>query len=122
MKNWNAFDWAWRSILIVVGVLVFMSVLSGPAITQEKCTTEVEKFDAVIETSLKHGYTLLVLDSWSNESARGFLVQPRENPEKNKPMWFFFAMIDGCAEEGFPSWYPEDKGYELIKKIEGQGV
>ena len=122
MKHWNAFDWAWRSILIVIGVLIFMSAMSGSAIGQEKCTTEVEKFNGVIEASLKTGYTLQVLDSWSLGDARGFLVQPKENPEKNVPMWFFFTMNDGCAQTGFPTWYPEKDGYELIKNIEGQGV
>ena len=35
MKHWNAFDWAWRSVLIVIGVLVFMTIMSGSAIAQE---------------------------------------------------------------------------------------
>lgn len=122
----NEFDWyKWvaKPVAIAVLIMIMAAIFMGGVRAEDKtCVTEVEKFDKVIELSLKAGYTLNVLDSFSSGPVRGFLVQPEEDPEKNVPMWFFFTVVNGCAEAGFPSWYPETEGNNLIKRLEGQGV
>lgn len=122
----NEFDWyKWtvKPLAISVLIMMFMAIFMGGVRAQDKtCLTEIEKFNTVIEASLKSGYTLHVLDLYSSGPIRGFLVQPEEDPETNVPMWFFFLVTNGCAEEEFPTWYPEQGGYDLIARLEGQGV
>lgn len=122
----NEFDWyKWtvKPVAIAVLIMMMLAIFMGGVRAEDKtCVTEVEKFDKVIEDSLKAGYTLDVLDYYASGPVRGFLVQPEEDPAKNVPMWFFFTVVKGCAEAGFPTWMPEGEGRALIERLEGQGA
>jgi hypothetical protein len=123
----NEFDWynyTVKPVVVAILAIVFMMVVLGgfSKAEENKCMSEVEKFDKVISDSLKAGYDLNVLDYWSYKGFRGFLVQPKEDQDKNVPMWFFFVVDKGCADPEFPAWHNEADGRKLIERLEGQGV
>jgi hypothetical protein len=123
----NEFDWYNYTVKpLVIGTLaiVFLMVILGgfSKAEENKCMSEADKIEKVISESLTAGYNLNVLDYWEHGGFRGLLVQPKEDQDKNVPMWFFFVVDKGCADPEFPTWYNEVDGRKLIERLEGQGV
>lgn len=118
MKNWNAFDWAWRSVLIAIGVLVFMTIMSGSAIAQEqnKCDTIETVTEFIIEDAAKKNIVLENGGIWSERFGRGVLIM---NPATDTAMWLFIVVDENnCFNRQVPyMWLDEQEGYDYIESF-----